>query len=65
MIKFLSLLAISISVFYSPSINAHRFGGTPDHSECKEGTWTDDNGDQQHKSYHKHNPVLNTKGFCN
>ena len=45
MIKIFSLLVISISVFYSPSINAHSYGGTENHRRCASGdvTWANGN----------------------
>ena len=52
MIKILSLLAISSSVFYSPSINAHSYGGTENHRECQSGDVTFANGKDGNGPHH-------------
>ena len=54
MIKILSLLAISSSVFYSPSINAHSYGGTENHTSCESGAWKVDNK-KTDNGYHMYN----------
>ena len=55
MIKILSLLAISSSVFYSPSINAHSYGGTENHTSCESGevTLANDHDGNGHHYYNQ------------
>ena len=68
MIKFLSLLAISSSVFYSPSINAHSYGGTENHTKCRSGAWSDNgesgNGSGQFNSKHYYNSKSKSADSC-
>ena len=65
MIKILSLLAISISVFYSPSINAHSYGGTENHTSCESGDWNL-GGHKDRTGYHMYNDGKNKYlKYCN
>ena len=64
MIKILSLLAISSSVFYSPSINAHSYGGTENHTSCRKGAWGDNNDGGQFNSKHYYNSKSKSADSC-
>ena len=63
MIKILSLLAISTSVFYLPNINAHKYNGEENHIYCEYGTFTNSKNKQK-TNHHGYNEKTDTLMKC-